>query len=213
MTTTTTTCKHCGRHRDDHGTRDWCHPGDVYRWIGERSNPGDFRFEPIEEPETAEQETLGVIEVEPIHDVGVAAPLNSGEAERWLSRDDWATIADEARISGRPVEHFLCGWETFEEGQRSIRALLFGLIADLAWPIVEHYRSDLYHDAHWITEHVNGPGTFYFACDEWGTEIGTIHTALTRKHRWRIDLVDDASDLSGRAAWYAHVTPIAASTR
>jgi hypothetical protein len=61
-----------------------------------------------------------------------------------------------------------------EEGEaRSIRALLFGAMLDRAEPIVQHYRSDLYHDALWINEFIHGEFTWYWMLRQHGTHVGT----------------------------------------
>jgi hypothetical protein len=57
---------------------------------------------------------------------------------------------------------------------------------------VEHYPSDLYHDALWIATNVNGPATFYWAPRTWGTDIGTDRTLVGTpdggKVLYRVDL-------------------------
>lgn len=65
----------------------------------------------------------------------------------------------------------LTGWLSFEEGATSIRALLFGAMVDRAFPVVREYRSDLYHDAQWLAEFVNGPTTFDYLVRSSGTNL------------------------------------------
>jgi hypothetical protein len=61
-----------------------------------------------------------------------------------------------------------------EEGDaRSIRALLFGAMLDRAELIVQHYRSDLFHDALWIEKHVTGEFSWYWMLRKHGTHVGT----------------------------------------
>lgn len=67
----------------------------------------------------------------------------------------------------------LIGAGSFAELQSPIRALLFGVLADIAAPIVQRYRSDLYHDARYVAEHVNGVCEFQYCARENGTHIGT----------------------------------------
>ena len=55
-----------------------------------------------------------------------------------------------------------------DELNESTKAMLFGVLAELAWPIIDNYKSDLYHDARWIDE-LTGPATFYFSPRESGT--------------------------------------------
>lgn len=66
----------------------------------------------------------------------------------------------------------LTGWTTFEDNATSIRALLFGAMVDRAFPVVQQYRSDLFHDARWIAENVTGPTTFDYVVRESGTNLG-----------------------------------------
>lgn len=54
----------------------------------------------------------------------------------------------------------------------SVRALLFGVMLGLAKDKVKSYRSDLYHDAQWINEKINGPMSFDWVVHEGGTYIG-----------------------------------------
>jgi len=75
-------------------------------------------------------------------------------------------------VSTRTIEKVrLTGWGTFEDLHLSIRALLFGHMVKRAIPVVHEYHSDLFHDANWITEHVNGPCTFDWLARESGTNI------------------------------------------
>lgn len=55
----------------------------------------------------------------------------------------------------------------------SVKALLFGQLMDLAAPFVKHYRSDFYHDAHWLDTYFTGAISFYYGVRESGTAIGT----------------------------------------
>jgi len=65
----------------------------------------------------------------------------------------------------------LVGWGTFEDLQLSIRARLFGELVKRATPVVKEYESDLFHDANWLTQHVNGPCTFDWLVRDSGTNI------------------------------------------
>ena len=71
----------------------------------------------------------------------------------------------------RDTQVRLIGWGTFEELHLSIRALLFGEMVRRATPVITEYHSDLFHDAHWITNHVNGPVTFDWLVRTSGTNI------------------------------------------
>jgi hypothetical protein len=54
----------------------------------------------------------------------------------------------------------------------NLPALLFGAMADIAVPIVTHYRSDLYHDAMYLRETVSPTCWFYWVVRPYGTHIG-----------------------------------------
>lgn len=112
----------------------------------------------------------------------------------------------------------LVGSGTFDDLATSIRALTFGRLVERAAPIVVHYRSDLYHDALWLAQWLTGPTTFYFACDDWGTGIGTDESlvrAVRPSNVWRVDVTcepsggRDSSDYAreraaaGNGTWFA----------
>lgn len=107
-------------------------------------------------------------------------------------------------ITNESVRHMLTsGYE--ETLDRSTKALLFGHLADLAWPIVTHYRSDLYHDVSWIMNFVDGPCTFYFSVDEYGTSIGQDRELVSLRNPillWKIEL-----QRQDNRTWYLWVTP------
>lgn len=102
----------------------------------------------------------------------------------------------------------LMGWLSFEEGAVSIRALLFGAMLERALPVVKEYRSDLFHDAHWLDTHVHGPAEFYWLVRHSGTnlndgaivgvQIGTGSTSVF----YRIALTEE------RGLWSATFTTI-----
>jgi hypothetical protein len=99
----------------------------------------------------------------------------------------------------------LTGWDlTIND---SVRALLFGQLADLAFPVIQHYRSDLYHDARWIRDHVDGPGEFYFAVCDYGTSIGTDRYAVAQRggHLYHVQLTRD-----DRGSWFAIIDEVSA---
>jgi hypothetical protein len=84
------------------------------------------------------------------------------------------------------------------EAIRVLRVRTFQVLADLAFPLVEHYRSDLLHDVHWLDKYLEGPQTFYYGADGWGTAIGTdapsVH--ISRDHVWRIDIAANVREWS-----------------
>lgn len=66
----------------------------------------------------------------------------------------------------------LYGWiDDFAEGARPIRAILFGEMVRRATPIMEHFQSDLFHDAIWINENVNGVTAFDWLIRPSGTNL------------------------------------------
>jgi hypothetical protein len=87
----------------------------------------------------------------------------------------------------------------------SVRAALFGVLVQLAAPVVEHYQGDLYHDVHWIDRHVTGPASFYYGVRDTGTGIGSDRQLVTdhNTQAWQIDLT-----VSARGKWDTTVTRI-----
>lgn len=63
---------------------------------------------------------------------------------------------------------------SWADAQSTIRAVLFGTMVDLARDRIKHYRSDLYHDALWISENITGPRQFDWVVRESGTFIGEV---------------------------------------
>jgi hypothetical protein len=79
----------------------------------------------------------------------------------------------------------------------SVRALLFGVLADLSAPTITRYRSDWYHDARWVREHVSSaPFTFHYAWNDSGTDIGADPTLVGtyRENVVRVTLLADDVD-------------------
>ena len=50
-------------------------------------------------------------------------------------------------------------------------AKLFGELLQRAAPVVQHYHSDLFHDAEWLRANVNGPTHFHWMARLNGTQI------------------------------------------
>jgi hypothetical protein len=75
---------------------------------------------------------------------------------------------------------------------KSYRAFIYGELVAMAAPVVKSYWSDLYHDTTWLNDHVSptAPATFYFACDDCGTAIGTDRDLVTlyrsTSHAYRV---------------------------
>jgi hypothetical protein len=109
-------------------------------------------------------------------------------------------------ITTKSERHFLGNYfEKDSSASQSVKALMFGQLADLAWPIVNNYRSDLFHDAMWIEEFAGKPCTFYFAADDCGTSIGTdlklVALRSPDNNVWKIELQNKDG------AWYLWITP------
>lgn len=101
-----------------------------------------------------------------------------------------------------PADHFLC----FEDHlSKRVRAKLFGVLVQLAAPVVEHYHGDLYHDVQWLDDHVNGPMYFYYGVRDTGTGIGTDRDLVVNHNTnaWRVDLT-----VTPNGRWEAHLIPI-----
>ncbi len=84
----------------------------------------------------------------------------------------------------------------------SVRAPLFGRLVDLAVPVVESYRSDLFHDAHWLTEQVTDACVFYYGVRSTGTSIGTDFDLVSQMNDWvyRLELIVQQGD-----RWYLNI--------
>lgn len=58
------------------------------------------------------------------------------------------------------------------EAASSVRAKVFGAMLKLAQGTIRDYHSDMYHDAMWLREWLNGPMAFDWIARESGTFIG-----------------------------------------
>lgn len=66
-------------------------------------------------------------------------------------------------------------------------ALVFGELVKLTHPVLQGFRSDLYHDAMWLSERLKGDDvTFFYAFDDSGTQICSTEGDLHRGHQYRI---------------------------
>jgi len=97
-------------------------------------------------------------------------------------------------------------WDSDAADLTSIRANLFGRLVELSAPVIEHYRSDLFHDAQWLAKHVDRPMTFYWAYNDCGTSIGTGRQEVVewshREHAFRVTL-----DRTTRGYAYVTIAP------
>jgi hypothetical protein len=87
--------------------------------------------------------------------------------------------------------HSILSWSGLPMNLTDIRQGVFGHLARLAAPIIEHYHSDLYWDAMWIEKHLTADAgdtfSFYFSIDNCGTLIGTdAELVLQRKNAYRM---------------------------
>jgi hypothetical protein len=101
---------------------------------------------------------------------------------------------------------FLTGWYPFfEEGSHIIRPLLFGVLVELAEGKLQEFRGDLFHDAKWLEENVNGPIKFPFMVRHSGTHIGDqdVQTAIDIKSP---GMIYDIELTCRRGAYYVTVT-------
>lgn len=89
---------------------------------------------------------------------------------------------------------FYCSsWEHVES---SVRAKLFGTMVELSKDRVKRFISDLYHDAMWIREAVNGPIQFEWIVRESGTYIGESAATVSatdwqNARKYRFEIVDN----------------------
>ncbi len=93
---------------------------------------------------------------------------------------------------------------TLDEQLYGVTPALFHELATLAWPVVEHYRGDLYHDAHWLDHFVSGYPSwkgamddvcthFFYGVRQSGTSIGTDprYVAINSDKMYEITLTND----------------------
>lgn len=81
-----------------------------------------------------------------------------------------------------------------------VRAHVFGHLVKLADGVLTAYHSDLYHDALWLRDVLNGPMTFCWSVGESGTGIGEDEKALYRTHQYRCVVTEE------RQRWTLTVT-------
>lgn len=60
----------------------------------------------------------------------------------------------------------------WQSAQSTVRATTFAKMVELAKDKIQYYISDLYHDALWLNQELNGPGEFEWVVRESGTWIG-----------------------------------------
>lgn len=103
----------------------------------------------------------------------------------------------------------LTGWGTFEDLEGNIRALLFDQLLERALPVVKEYRSDLFHDAMWLREHLTSERLeFDFMVRHSGTNIGTSASIQAEIGPGAGAILYRVRLLEERGAWSATFTVI-----
>lgn len=109
------------------------------------------------------------------------------------------------------VDNSIISEWSYPNGERleiqKLRIMTFGVLADIAFPVVEHYRSDMYHDVLWINEHVNGPIEFFYSVNGWGTNIGDSEEYVASREIG-YHVVVTAEVLEWNTRWKVVATPI-----
>lgn len=90
----------------------------------------------------------------------------------------------------------------------AIKPMLFGEMASRAIKVIKEYWSDMFHDAEWVQENVNGPMNFWFAVRENGTNLGESAVLAASSDPtavlYRIAVTEDHGRWEAR---FIHVTP------
>ena len=106
-------------------------------------------------------------------------------------------------LPGAPETVPLYGWTEWTPSTgETIRARLFGeLLKRSAW-IVEEFQSDLFHDAQWLRDNVNGPCEFLFMARRHGTNIAEsaeVHERISSREPrtlWHVALTEERGEWS-----------------
>lgn len=98
------------------------------------------------------------------------------------------------------------------EVNTTVKALFFGELVKLASPHLEHYHSDLWHDAMAVGE-INGPASFFYSVNNTGTALLRFREdepasvikdwMKTREHSWKISLIKQ--ERSYGAKWLCRI--------
>ena len=106
----------------------------------------------------------------------------------------------------------LAKWHDEPEMPDKVRPVLFGELVKLATPTLRHYHSDLYYDAKWLDEHVQGVTEFIYSFDDMGTRPVTQKDAREldsyplREVAYWVKVTHD------QGVWGASFTPIDTET-
>ena len=87
--------------------------------------------------------------------------------------------------------------DTRDEIPENVPALVFGQLVKRAQNVMEQNQSDLYHDAAWLSLHLEPYWAFYWGVNEFGTYIGDQHSDQG-KNTYRVKVIQDTND-----TWYA----------
>jgi len=89
------------------------------------------------------------------------------------------------------------------DAQSTVRAVTFGELAKLAIPAMKAYQSDLFHDAKWIADYVNGPMRFFWGFDEAGTDMNDRLAGVSRDNKFCVIISQDE-----RENWYVNIQEV-----
>lgn len=118
------------------------------------------------------------------------------------------------QVQDSPVERVrLYGvTDTWSAAASVVRALLFGAMVERARPVVQHYLSDLYHDAVWVSEHVVGATEFLWMVRENGTDLGELAQVQERISSREPRVLYHVALTEERGTWWATFTTLVAVT-
>lgn len=140
--------------------------------------------------------------------VQIAEPEQGVTPERVVS-EQWHALNGPAE--GIEIED-LGGF--YDEFQPAMLAKLFGAMVRRSRLVIEHYHGDLFHDARWITEHVKGEMSFYWAPRSFGANIGTDPKLVgygwgsryDEMHFYRVDIAERIRSGKPSGMWQATFT-------
>ncbi len=89
----------------------------------------------------------------------------------------------ETRVWNKMESKTICYGGEWEDIQTTVRANVFAILMDLSNDRVKYYKSDLYHDAIWLSENITGCMQFDWVVRESGTFIGEV-TRYVKDEEW-----------------------------
>lgn len=117
---------------------------------------------------------------------------------------------------GQHTTHWI-GFSDLNPSDDPVKAAVFGLMVRLAKQTVEHYESDLFHDAKWIEVRMALPVTAYepfvFAFRDTGTDVRESSNvegvaSILRMNTFAYELHLQRSKGTSDSAWQLHVLRI-----